>query len=117
MRLKELSAELRDSIVSGKGTKTLALKVPKNKVASVIFKWKKFETTKTLPRAGRPAKLNNWGRRALLREVTMNTMVTLTALEFLCGNGRTFQKVLQHSTNQAFILEWPDGSHSSLKGM
>ena len=32
-----------------------ALKVPKNTVASVILKWKKFGTTKTLPRAGRPA--------------------------------------------------------------
>jgi hypothetical protein len=23
---------------------------------------------------------------------------------------------LQHSTNQAFMVEWPDGSHSSVKG-
>ena len=32
-------------------------------------------TTKTLPRAGRPAKLRNQGRRALVRDV--NLMVTL----------------------------------------
>ena len=31
-----------------------ALKVPKNTVASIILKRKKFRTTKTLPRAGRP---------------------------------------------------------------
>ena len=42
------------------------------------YKWKKFATTKTLPRAGNPAKLSNWGRRALVREVTKNPMVTLT---------------------------------------
>jgi hypothetical protein len=67
------------------------LKVPKTTVASIILKWKKFGTTKTPPRAGRPAKLSNRGRRALVREVTKNPMVTLT--EFLCGDTRTFQKV------------------------
>ena len=36
----------------GKGSKTV-LKVPKNIVASIILKWKKFGTTKTVPRAGR----------------------------------------------------------------
>ena len=47
-----------------------ALKVPKNTVASIIYKWKKFGTTKTLPIAGRPAKLSNRRRRALVKEVT-----------------------------------------------
>ena len=60
---------------------SVALKVPKNKVASIILKWKKSGTTKTLPRAGRPAKLSNLGRRALGREVTKNTMVTRTGLQ------------------------------------
>jgi hypothetical protein len=59
---------------------TVALKVPKNKVAHIILKWKKFGTTKTLPRAGRPGKLSNWGRMALVREVNKNLMVTLTEL-------------------------------------
>ena len=87
MRLKELSVELRDRIVSrhrsGEGYQNIsaALKVPKNTVASIILKWKKFGTTKTLPRAGRPAKLSNRGRRALVREVTKNPMVTLTELQ------------------------------------
>ena len=52
------------------------LKVPKNIVASISLKWKQVGTTKTLPRAGHPAKL----RRALVREVTKNPMVTLTEL-------------------------------------
>ena len=94
MRLKELSVELRDRIVlrhrSGEGYQNIsaALKVPKNTVTSIIVKWNKFGNTKTLPRAGRTAKLSNQGRRALVREVTKNLM----ALEFLCGYGRIFQK-------------------------
>ena len=51
---------------------SVALKVPKNTVSSIILKWKKFGTTKTLPRAGRPAKLSNQERSALVREVTKN---------------------------------------------
>ena len=50
-------------------------------VASIIRKWKKFGTTRTLPRAGRPSKLSDRGRRALVREVTNNPMVTLTELQ------------------------------------
>jgi hypothetical protein len=67
---------------SGEGYQNIfvALKVPKNTVASIILKWKKFGTTKTLPRAGHTAKLSNQGRRALIREVTNNLMVILTEL-------------------------------------
>ena len=79
MRSKELSVELRDRIASrhrsGEGyQKSPAVKFPKNKVASIILKWKKFGT-------GHPAKLSNWVRRALVREVTNNPMVTLTDLQ------------------------------------
>ena len=87
MRSKELSIELRDRIVSrhrsGEGDQNLsaALKVPKYTVASIILKQKMFGTTKILPRAGCPAKLGNWGRSALVREVTKNLMVTLTELQ------------------------------------
>ena len=90
MRSKELPAELRDRIVSrhrsGEAYKKIsaALKVPKSTVASIILKWKKFGTTRTLPRAGRPAKLSNRGRRALVREVTKNPMVTLAELQRSC---------------------------------
>ena len=86
MRSKELSVELRDRIVwrnrSGEGYQNIsaALKVNKNTVAFIILKWKLFGTTKTLPRAGRPAKLSNRGRNALVREVTKNPMVTVTEL-------------------------------------
>uniref|UniRef100_A0AAZ3NPC4 Sleeping Beauty transposase HTH domain-containing protein n=1 Tax=Oncorhynchus tshawytscha TaxID=74940 RepID=A0AAZ3NPC4_ONCTS len=87
MRSKELSIELQDRIVSRhrSGERyqhiSAALKVPKNTVASIILKWKKFVTTKTLPRAGCLAKLSNLGRRALIRKVNKNPMVTLTELQ------------------------------------
>jgi hypothetical protein len=45
-------------------------------VASIILKRKMFGTTKMLPKAGHPVKLNNQGRRALVREVTNNPMLT-----------------------------------------
>jgi hypothetical protein len=50
------------------------------------------------------------GRRALVREVNKNPMVTLT--ELICGDGRTFQK----DNHLAFIVECPDGNHSSVTG-
>ncbi|KAG2465757.1 TCB1 transposase, partial [Polypterus senegalus] len=87
MNLKELSVDLRDRIVSrhksreGYRNISAALKVPMSTVASIIRKWKKFETTRTLPRAGWPSKLSNRGRRALVREVTKNPMVTLSELQ------------------------------------
>ena len=82
----ELSVESQDRILlrhrSGEGYQNIsaALKVPKNTVASNILNWKKFGTTKTLPSSGRPAKLSNCGRRALVRWVSKNPMVTLTEL-------------------------------------
>ncbi|KAK3536453.1 hypothetical protein QTP86_012528 [Hemibagrus guttatus] len=85
---KRVQADLRDRIVwrhrSGEGYRkpSAALKVPVSTVASIICKWKKFGTTRTLPRAGRPAKPSDRERRTLVREVTENPMVTLK--EFQC---------------------------------
>ncbi|KAG2456615.1 TCB1 transposase, partial [Polypterus senegalus] len=87
MKSKELSVDLRDRIVSrhksGEGYRRIsaALKVPMSTVASIIHKWKNFETTRTLPTAGWPSKLSDRGRRALVREVTKNPMVTLSELQ------------------------------------
>jgi hypothetical protein len=87
MRSKGLSVKLQEKIVtrhrSGEKYQKMsaALKVPKNTVASIILKWKTFGTTKIISRTGCPAKLRNQGRRALIREVTKNPMVTLTELQ------------------------------------
>ena len=86
MKSKELSIKLRDRIVlrqrSGERYQKMsaALKIPKITLASIILKWMKFGTSKTLPTVGRPAKLSNWRRRALVREVTKKPMDTLTEL-------------------------------------
>uniref|UniRef100_A0A8C4TFN6 Transposase Tc1-like domain-containing protein n=1 Tax=Erpetoichthys calabaricus TaxID=27687 RepID=A0A8C4TFN6_ERPCA len=83
IKSKELSVDLRDRIVlrhkSGEGYRKIsaALNVPMSTMASIIHKWKKFETTRTLPRAGRPSKLSDQGRRA----VTKNPMVTMSELQ------------------------------------
>ena len=61
-----------------------ALKVPKSTVATIVLKWKKFGTTRTLPRAGCPTKLSNRGRRALVREVNKNPMVPVAELQRSC---------------------------------
>ncbi|KAK3526003.1 hypothetical protein QTP70_011803 [Hemibagrus guttatus] len=50
-------------------------------VAFIIRKCKKFGTTRSLHIVGRPAKLSNHGRRALVREVTKNPMVALKELQ------------------------------------
>ncbi len=87
MRSMELPEELRDRIVarhrSGQGYKknSAALKVPKSTVASITLKWKTFGMTRTLPRAGRPAKLSYRGRRALVREVKKNPKITVAELQ------------------------------------
>jgi hypothetical protein len=50
-------------------------------VPSIILKWTKFGTTKTLLRAHCLAKLSNLGRRAFVKEVIKNPMVILTEIE------------------------------------
>ena len=59
-------------------------------ILNLIHPQKKRIKKKTLflQRAARPNCV--WGRRALVREVTKNAVVTVT--ELLCGDVRTFQK-------------------------
>jgi hypothetical protein len=124
MRLKELSVELRDRIVSSHRSgeryqkMSASLKVPKNTVASIILKWKMLATTKT-PRAGCQAKLSNRGRRALVREVTKNLMVSLTQLlsssvEMEVHSRRTTISAALHQSG--LYGRVASGSHTSLKG-
>ncbi|KAK3564277.1 hypothetical protein QTP86_011998 [Hemibagrus guttatus] len=86
---KELSIDLRDRIVlrhrPREGYRKIppALKVPMSTVGSIIRIWKKFGTTRTLPRAGRSPKPSDQGRWTLVREVTKNLIVTLNELQHL----------------------------------
>ena len=120
-----MSIEIRDRVVSrhrsGEGYQNIsaALKVPKKTVAYIILKWKKLGTTKTLPRAGRPAKLSNQGRRALGRDTIKNPMVTLKELHSLSvemgehARRTTISAALQQSGHYGRVSR---GSHSSVKG-
>uniref|UniRef100_A0AAZ3QNX6 Sleeping Beauty transposase HTH domain-containing protein n=1 Tax=Oncorhynchus tshawytscha TaxID=74940 RepID=A0AAZ3QNX6_ONCTS len=90
---------IRDRIMSrhrsGEGYQNIsaALKVPKNTVASNILKCKTFGTTKTLPRAGHPAKLSQSVEKGHGQEGDQEPDGhSDKALEFLCGDGRNFQK-------------------------
>ncbi len=119
MRSKELPEELRDRIVarhrSCQGYKKIsaALKVPKSTVASIILKWKTFGTTRTLPRAGRPAKLSYRGRRALVREVKKNPKITVAELQRCI---REMGESCRKSTITAALHQsGPDGSLSSVQ--
>ena len=119
MRSKELSIELRDRIVSrhrsGEGYQNFSavLKYPKNTVASIILKWKKFGTTRTIPRAGRPAKLSNRGRWALVREVSKNPMVTQKKLvSFPVEMGEPSRRTTISAALQGIRPLW----YSSVKG-
>uniref|UniRef100_A0AAZ3QI61 Transposase Tc1-like domain-containing protein n=1 Tax=Oncorhynchus tshawytscha TaxID=74940 RepID=A0AAZ3QI61_ONCTS len=58
-----------------------ALKVPKNTVVSIILKWKKYGSPRLSLELSVSAKLSNRGRRALVREVTKNLMVSLIELQ------------------------------------
>ncbi len=79
--------------------------------------WKKFETTRTLPRAGLLAKLSNWWRRGLVILVTKNLMVTLVELhDHICRGEKPTegQTSLQHSTDLGFMAVWPNSILSSV---
>ena len=102
-----LSVDLRDRIVlrhrSGEGYRRNAapLKIPVSTVAFNICKWKKFRTTRTLPRAGRPSTLSDRGRRAFVMEgprtrwsLWQSSSITLCREE----NVPEGQPFLQHST-------------------
>ncbi|XP_061700300.1 histone-lysine N-methyltransferase NSD2 isoform X3 [Syngnathoides biaculeatus] len=71
---------------SGEGYKRIskALNMPWNTVKTVIVKWRKYGTTVTLPRTGRPSKIDKKTRRKLLGEAAISPTATLKDLqEFL----------------------------------
>jgi hypothetical protein len=68
----------------GKGTKTFLQhwRSPRTQCPPSFLNGRSLKTPRLIlePRAGRPPKLSNRGRWALVREVTKNLMVTLTEL-------------------------------------
>ena len=91
--IKELSKDLWDKVEmhrSGDGYKNIskALNIPWSTVKTIIKKWNVYGTIKTLPRSGRPSKLDDQARRRLIREATKRPMATLKELHaFMAKTG------------------------------
>jgi transposase len=68
---------------SGLGYKKIfeTLNIPKSTIKSIIKKLKEYGTTTNLPREGRPPKLMDQARRALIREATKRPKITLKELQ------------------------------------
>ena len=87
MKTKELSKQVRDNVVekykSGLGYKKISksLMITRSTIKSIITKWKEHGTTANLPRDGRPPKLTDRARRALIREAAQRPKVTLEELQ------------------------------------
>jgi transposase len=86
MKIKELSKLVRAEVVkkyrSGVGYKKISktFNIPWSTNKSIIKKCKEYGTTINLPREGRPPKLTDQARRALIRE-TKRPKTTLTELQ------------------------------------
>ena len=94
MGRKELTKQIRDLIVekyqSGEGYKKIskALDIPWNTVKTIINKWRKYGTTVTLLRTGRPPKIDERTKRKLVREAAKRPTATLKELQqFLASTG------------------------------
>ena len=64
------------------------MSIPWSTVKIIIKKWHAYGTTKTLPRSGRPSKLDDLARRRVIREVSNRPMATLKVLHaFMARTG------------------------------
>ena len=76
MKTERLPKQVKDKVVEnyrlGLGYKKISetLNIPRSTIKSMIKKWKEYGTTTNLPREGRPPKLTDQARRALIREAT-----------------------------------------------
>lgn len=86
-------------------------------LSSIIQKWKKCETIRTLSNAGHPAKPSKQARRALVRQVTKNPMVTLRELQRSSTEmGKPARRTtMSEIINQAFVVEWLDRRLSQVR--
>jgi transposase len=82
MKTKELSKQVRDKVLEKYrlelGYKKISdtLIIPQSTIKSIINKWKEYGTTTNLLREGRPPKLTEQARRALIREATKRPKIT-----------------------------------------
>ena len=83
----KLSKQVRDKVVekyrSGLGYKKIleTLNIPQSTIKSIIKTFKEYGTTTNLPRVGRPPKLTDKRRKALIREARKRQNMTLKELQ------------------------------------
>ena len=86
-RSKEISEDLRKTVIdahqSRKGYKTISkdLGLHQSTVRQIVYKWRKFKTTVTLPRSGRPTKISLRTNLKIIKEVTKNPTETSKDLQ------------------------------------
>ena len=100
--------EEQGALQTGQGQ---SLNIPQSTIKSIIKKWKEYGTTTNLPREGRPPKLTDQARRALIREATKRPKITLKELqsstpEIGVSVHRTTLRCT--TTELGFTEEWPD---------
>ena len=105
---KEFSKDLWDKVVerhrSGNGYENIskALNIPGCTVKTIIKKWKAYGTTNTLPRSGRPSKLDDKARRRLIREATKRPMATLKELHpFMAKTGHCVHVIISQALHKS----------------
>uniref|UniRef100_A0A3P9A581 Myosin tail domain-containing protein n=2 Tax=Esox lucius TaxID=8010 RepID=A0A3P9A581_ESOLU len=101
MARRELPKHQRDLIVEryqlGEGYQRIskALDIPWNTVKIVIIKCRKYGTTETLPRTGRPSKIDEKTHGKLVREASKRPTATLKELQEFLELQRAKQDLLQ----------------------
>ena len=98
---------------SGLGYKKISetLNIPQSTSKSIIKKWKEYGTTTNLPREGRPPKLTDQARRALIREATKRPKIILKQLQSSTAEiGVSVHRTTLSPTlhRAAFTEEWPE---------
>lgn len=87
MRSKELSDALRKKIVaayeSGKGFKKISKEfdISHSTIRKIVYKWRTFKTTATMPGSGRPSKFTPRADRKMLKEVIKNPKMSSRELQ------------------------------------
>ena len=81
-----------------------ALNIPWSTVKTIIKNWKVCGTTKTLPRSGRPSKLDDQAMRRLIREATKRPMATLKEQQaFMAKTGHCVHMIIFQALHKSSL--------------
>ncbi len=110
-RTKKISEDLRKRV----DVAHLAEQVTKPSLKSldstnpqIVYKWRKFKTTVTLPRSGWPTMITPKTRRVIVHEVAKNPMVTSKQLQafLVLANESTIRRTLNNHGVHGKVSRW-----------